>query len=81
MDHEIFSSQCESRVVQFNKFYGNNFIMLRSVFEDFNEVTDHLDKFWFLKAQITHFKTNFCGEVSLNSFGGEAGVQYKQHCS
>ena len=41
MDHKILSSsQCYSVVVEFNNFYDNNFVMLRSVFEDFNEATD-----------------------------------------
>ena len=41
MDHKILSSsQCDSVVVEFNNFYDNNFIMLRSFFEDFNEATD-----------------------------------------
>ena len=44
MDHKILSSsQCDSVVVEFNNFYDNNFIMLRSVFEDFNEATDRTD--------------------------------------
>ena len=43
MDHKMLSSsQCNSVVVELNNFYDNNFIMLRSVFEDFNEGTDHL---------------------------------------
>ena len=58
MDHKILSSsQCDSVVVEFNNFYDNNFIMLRSVFEDFNEATDRLDTFCFEKAKISHFKT------------------------
>ena len=43
----LSSSQCDSVVVEFNNFYDNNYIMLRSVFEDFNEATDRLDNFWF----------------------------------
>ena len=46
MDHKIlFSSQCDSVVVEGNNFYDNNFIMPRSVFEDFNKATDCLDNF------------------------------------
>ena len=57
MDHKILSSsQCDSVVVKFNNFYDNNFILLRSVFEDFNEATDCLDNFWFEKANISHCK-------------------------
>ena len=70
MNHEILpSSQCESVVVEFKNFYDNNFIMLRSVFEEFNEASDGSDNFWFEKAKISHFKDiGFCSEVSLNSF-------------
>ena len=57
MDHKILSSQCDSVVVEFNNFYDNTFIMLRSVFEDLNEATDHFDNFWFVKDKIFHFKT------------------------
>ena len=58
MGHKILSSfQCDSVVVEFNSFYDNNLIMLRSVFEDFNEATARLDNFWFEKAKISHFKT------------------------
>ena len=57
MDHKILpSSQCDSVVLEFKSFYDNNFIMLRTVFGDFNEATDHLDNFWFGKAKISHFK-------------------------
>ena len=58
MDHKILSSsQCGSVVVEFNNFYDNNFIMLRFVFEDFNEAPDRLDNFCFEKAKTSHFKT------------------------
>ena len=55
---KIFSSsQCDSVVVEFSNFYDNNFIILRSVFDDFNKATDRLDNFWLEKAKISHFKT------------------------
>ena len=44
-------------VVEFSNFYDNNFIILRSVFDDFNKATDRLDNFWLEKAKISDFKT------------------------
>ena len=87
MDHEILSSsQWDSVAVESNNFYDNNFIMPRSVFEDFNEATDCLDYFWFEKVEISHFKTmDFVMKLVLTLFHGqssvERGVQYKQYCS
>ena len=43
-------------VVEFSNFYDNNFIILRSVFDDFNKATDRLDNFCLEKAKIFHFK-------------------------
>ena len=74
MDHKILSfSQCNSVVMEFNNFYGNNFIMLRSVLEDFIEATDCLDNFWFEKGKISHFKT--LAFVAKLVFHGQASVE------
>ena len=63
-------------VVEFNNFYDNNFIMLRSVFEDFNEANDRLDNFWSEKAKISHFKTStFVVKLVLTLFHGQASVE------
>ena len=77
IDHKIFSSsECNSVVVEFNHFYDNNFIMLRSVFEDFNDATDRLDNFWLEKAKISHFKTlAFVMKLILTVFHGQASVE------
>ena len=57
MDHKsLSSSQCDGVVMELNNLYDNNFIMLRCVFVDFNEVADRLYNFWFEKAKISHFK-------------------------
>ena len=61
-------------VVEFNNFYDNNFIMLRSVFESFNEATDRLDNFWFEKAKISHFKT-FVVKLVFTLFHGQTSVE------
>ena len=76
LDHKILSSQCDSVAVEFNNFYDNSFIMLRSVFEDFNEATDHVDDFWFEKAKISHFKTlDFVVKLALTLFHGQASFE------
>ena len=50
--------------------------MFRSVFEDFNEVIDPLDNFWFEKAKISHFKTlAFVAELVLTLFHGHASFE------
>ena len=79
MDQKILSSsQCGSVVLEFNNFYDNNFIMLRSVFEDFNEVTDRLDNFRFEKAKISHFKIlAFVLKLVLTLFDGQASVEWE----
>ena len=62
--------------MEFNNFYDNSFIMLRSVFEDFNEATNGLDNFWFEKAKISHFKTlAFAVKLLLTLFHGQASVE------
>ena len=62
--------------VEFNNFYDNSFIMLRSVFEDLNEATDHLDDFWFEKAKISHFKTSdFVVKLALTLFHGQTSFE------
>ena len=61
-------------MVEFNNFYDNNFIMLRSVFESFNEATDRLDNFWFEKAKISHFKT-FVVKLVFTLFHGQTSVE------
>ena len=64
--------------MEFNNFYDNNFAMLRSVFEDFNEATDCLDNFWFDKAKISSFKTlAFVVKLALTLFHGQASVERK----
>ena len=64
--------------MEFNIFYDNNFAMLRSVFEDFNEATDCLDNFWFDKAKISSFKTlAFVVKLALTLFHGQASVERK----
>ena len=74
MGHKILSfSQRNSVVMEFNNFYGNNFIMLRSVLEDFIEVTDRLDNFRFEKGKISHFKT--LAFVAKLVFHGQASVE------
>ena len=77
MDHKILSfSQYDIVLVEFINFYDNNFIVFRSVFEDFNEVTDPLDNFWFEKAKISHFKTlAFVAELVLTLFHGRASFE------
>ena len=77
IDHKIFSSsECNSVVVEFNHFYDNNFIMLRSVFDDFNDATDRLDNFWLEKAKISHFKTlAFVVKLVLTVFHGQASAE------
>ena len=77
MNHEMLSSsECGSVVVEFNNFYDNNFIVLRSVFEDFNEATDGLDNFWLEKAKISHFKTlAFAVKLVLTLFHGQTSVE------
>ena len=76
MDQKILSSQCDNVALEFNNFYDNNFIMLRSVFEDFNEATDRLDNFWFEKAKISHCKIlAFVVKVVLTVFHGQAFVE------
>ena len=78
MDQKILSSQCDNVALEFNNFYDNNFIMLRSVFEDFNEVTDCLDNFRFEKAKISHFKIlAFVVKLVLTLFHGQASVEWK----
>ena len=48
-------------------------IRFRSDFEDFSEVTDSLDNFWFKKAKISHFKTlTFVVKLVLTLFHGQA---------
>ena len=48
-------------------------IRFRSDFEDFSEVTDSLDNFWFEKAKISHFKTlTFVMKLVLTLFHGQA---------
>ena len=57
IDHKsLSSSQCDGVVMELNNLYDNNFIMLRCVFVDFNEVADRLYNFWFEKAKISDFK-------------------------
>ena len=74
MGHKILSfSQRNSVVMEFNNFYGNNFIMLRSVLEDFIEATDRLDNFRFEKGKISHFKT--LAFVAKLVFHGQASVE------
>ena len=74
MGHKILSfSQRNSVVMEFNNFYGNNFIMLRSVLEDFIEATDRLDNFRFEKDKISHFKT--LAFVAKLVFHGQASVE------
>ena len=77
MDHKILSSsQCDYVLVEFNNFYDIKFIMLRSIFEDFNEAIDRLDNFWFEKAKISHFKTLvFPVKLVLTLFHGQASVE------
>ena len=77
MDHKILSfSECDSVVAEFNNFYDNNFIMFRSIFEDFNEAPDRLDNLWFQKAKISHFKTlAFVVKLVLTLFHGQASVK------
>ena len=76
MHHKILSSQCDSVVVEHSNLYNNNFILLRSIFEDFNEATDRLDNFWFQKAKISHFKTlAFVAKLVLTLFHGQAFVE------
>ena len=77
MDHKILSfSQYDIVLVEFINFYDNNFIVFRSVFEDFNEITDPLDNFWFEKAKISHFKTlAFVAELVLTLFHGHASFE------
>ena len=72
----LSSSQCGSVVVEHNNLYNNNFIMLRSIFEDSNEATDRLDNFWFQKAKISHFKTlAFVAKLVLTLFHGQSFVE------
>ena len=74
MGHKILSfSQRNSVVMEFSNFYGNNFIMLRSVLEDFIEATDRLDNFRFEKDKISHFKT--LAFVAKLVFHGQASVE------
>ena len=50
-----------------------DFVMLRSVFKDFNEATDRLDNSWFEKVKISHFKTlAFVVKLILTQFHGPA---------
>ena len=78
MDQKILFSQCESVVVELNNFYDNNFIMLRSVFEDFNEASNRLNNFWFEKAKTSHFKTlTLVVKSVLTLFHGQASVEWK----
>ena len=53
-DYGSASCQCYRVVVEFNNFDDNNFTMLGSVFEDFNEATDCLNNFWLEKAKVSH---------------------------
>lgn len=56
-DYRSASCQCYRVVVEFNNFDDNNFTMLGSVFEDFNdEATDCFNNFWLEKAKVSHLK-------------------------
>ena len=75
IDHKILSSsQCDSVVVELIIFMTMTLnIRFRSDFEDFSEVTDSLDNFWFEKAKISHFKTlTFVVKLVLTLFHGQA---------
>ena len=64
--------------MEFSNFYDNNFIILKSVFDDFNKATDRLDNFWLEKAKISHFKTlAFVVKLVSTLFHLQASIDWK----
>ena len=72
----LSASECDQTAAEFSPFYENDFVRIKSDFENFNRNDCRLDAFWFDKVEIHKFdKLSFVIKLVLTIHHGQASVE------